>query len=94
MEQNSTKTVWNERRMDGIDLSGKILEWGDFTAVSFRNADFTGCRLSNSRFRDCDLERAKFAGQICKGRTFGDAVLKMQTSGVRISGFQHWKMQT
>ena len=60
MEQNSTKTVWNERRMDGIDLSGKILEWGDFTAVSFRNADFTGCRLSNSRFRDCDLEGAKF----------------------------------
>lgn len=67
MEQNRTKTVWKEMQMEGADLSGRMLEWGEFTSVSFRNADFTGCRLSNSRFRDCDLEGARFCGADLRG---------------------------
>lgn len=60
MQQNRAKPVWKERQMDGADLNGQSLEWGEFTSVSFRDADFTECRLSNSRFQNCDLEGAKF----------------------------------
>lgn len=67
MEQNREKTVWKERQMDGADLNGQSLEWGEFTSVSFRDADFTECRLSNSRFQDCDLEGAKFCSADLRG---------------------------
>lgn len=67
MEQNREKTVWKERQMDGADLNGQSLEWGEFTSVSFRDADFTECRLLNSRFQDCDLEGAKFCSADLRG---------------------------
>lgn len=76
MEQNREKTVWKERKMDGADLNGQSLEWGEFISVSFRDADFTECRLSNSRFQDCDLEGAKFCSADLRGADLRECNLR------------------
>lgn len=60
MNQKEDQVCWKDKAMDGADLSGKKLEWGDFYSVSFRGTDFRNSTLENARFRKCDLSCADF----------------------------------
>lgn len=58
---------WKEKEMNGRDLSGWNLEWGDFWKVSFRNTDFRRSSLKNARFRECDFTGADFRDADLRG---------------------------
>ena len=85
------KISWKKRKMDGSDLHGQNLEWGDFTAISFRSADFKKANLVNSRFRECDFTGADFRG--ANLRILEDVSFAMLILERRIFGFVLWKMQ-
>lgn len=69
------KISWKKRKMDGSDLHGQNLEWGDFTAISFRSADFKKANLVNSRFRECDFTGADFRGANLRGADLRGCIL-------------------
>ena len=69
------KIRWKKRKMDGSDLHGQNLEWGDFTATSFRSADFKKANLVNSRFRECDFTGADFRGANLRGADLRGCIL-------------------